>query len=212
MAIIELPSEDPAMKTFKLLTVATITVIGMFFSSVAWAALELTPRFSLSEEYNDNIFLRESNRESDWITTVEPGLSLDYNQRSIDLTLDYSLRYRLYKENTSEDQDRFRDVQRGSANLLFFSGRPFTLRTTGTISRETLNERDRDLEFNDTVERATVYRGSITPEYRLRFGPTISAVFGYSFNLVDYADSRGDDYIEHQGRITLNKNLTANLD
>lgn len=200
------------MKTFKLLTVATVTVLGMLFSSIAWSAIEVTPRFSLSQEYNDNIFLSESNRESDWITTVEPGVSLGYTQRSLDLTLDYSLRYRFFKDNTSEDQDRFRDVQRGSADLLFFSGRPFTLRTTGTIARETLSERDRDLEFNDTVQRSTVYRASIMPEYRLRLGPTTTAIFGYSFNLVDYADSRGNDYIEHQGRVTLNKNVTANLD
>ena len=200
------------MKTLKFLAFLLVTAVGLLLSSVAWSAIEVTPRFSLSQEYNDNIFLRESNRQSDWITTVEPGLSLGYTQRSLDLTLDYSLRFRFYQDNTSKDQDSFREVQRGSANLLFFSGRPFTLRTTGTISRETLTERDRDLEYNDTEQRSTVYRVSIIPEYRLRLGPTTTAIFGYTFNLVDYVDSAGNDYIEHQGRLTLNKNLTANLD
>ncbi|MFO7766137.1 MAG: TIGR03016 family PEP-CTERM system-associated outer membrane protein [Pelovirga sp.] len=200
------------MKPTKLLTIALVTSIGLLFSPAAWSAVEVTPRFTLSQEYNDNIFLRESNRESDWITTVEPGLNLDYDQRSLEMSLDYSLRYRFYNSNTSEDQDKFRDVQRGAADLLFFGGRPFTLRATGTISRETLNERDRDLEFNDTVDRSTVYRLSVTPEYRLRLGSTASAVFGYTFNLVDYADRAGDDYIEHVGRTTIEKNISANLD
>lgn len=200
------------MKTFKLLTVATVSVLVMLLSSVAWSAIELTPRFSLSQEYNDNILLSESNRESDWITTVEPGVSLAYARRSLDLTLDYSLRYRFYKDNTTEDQDRFRDVQRGAADLLFFSDRPFTLRTSGTITREPLSERDRDLEFIDTDDWSTVYRLSVIPEYRWQMTPNLSTVVGYSLNLVDYADSRGNDYIEHQGRVTLNQNLTANLD
>jgi len=212
MVIIRLLREEIAMRIIKLLTVVTVALLGMLFSSVAWSSIELTPRFSLSQEYNDNISLRETNREIDWITTVEPGLILDYSQRSIDLSLDYSLRYRFYRDNTSEDQDRFREVQRATANLLFFSGRPFTLLTTGTISRETLSERDRDLEFNDTVQRSTVYRLSIMPEYRLRLGPKTSAVVGYSLNLVDYVDRGGNDYIEHQGRATLNQHLTANLD
>ena len=200
------------MKTPKILIVAVALVLGMLFSSAAWSAVDISPRFSLSQEYNDNIYLRESNRQSDWITTVEPGLSLGYSRRSLEMTLDYSLRYRFFKDNTSENQDRFRDVQRGAADLLFFGGRPFTLRATGTVTRETLDERDRDLEFNDTVERSTVYRLSLIPEYRLRVGPTTAVIFGYSFNMVDYAASAGSDYIEHQGRTTIEKNISANLD
>ena len=200
------------MKTLKRLTVLLVATVGLLISSAAWSAIEVAPRFSLSQEYNDNIFLRESNRESDWITTVEPGLNLSYNRRSLDMSLDYSLRYRFFKDNTSENQDRFRDVQRGAADLLFFGGRPFTLRATGTVTRETLDERDRDLEFNDTVERSTVYRLSLIPEYRLRVGPTTAVIFGYTFNMVDYADRRGDDYIEHLGRTTIEKNISANLD
>jgi len=200
------------MKTFKLLTVATVTVLGMLFSSVAWAAFELTPRFSLSQEYNDNVFLTDTNREDDWITTVEPGIALLYDQRSLELSLDYSLRYRNYKNNSEEDQDSLRDIQRGALDAVFFGGRPFTLTTRGSITRETLDERDRDLEFNDTVERSTVYRLSVTPEYRWRITPTLATVFGYSLNLVDYADSRGDDYLEHLGRFIMEKNISQALD
>ncbi len=200
------------MNRLQRLTVLLVATGSLLLSTAAWSAVEITPRFSLAQEYNDNIFLRESNRESDWITTVEPGLNLSYNQRSLDMSLDYSLRYRFFRNNTSEDQDRFRDVQRGAADLLFFGGRPFTLRATGTVTRETLDERDRDLEFNDTVNRSTVYRLSLIPEYRLRVGPTMAVIFGYRFNLVDYVDRRGDDYIEHQGRTTIEKNISANLD
>ena len=197
-------------KIFRILLLSSAVLLLVFSS--AWSAMELAPRFTLSQEYNDNIFLTESNRESDWITTLEPGLSFGYDHRSLQMTLDYALRYRFFKNNTSEDQDRFRDIQRGAADLLFFSGRPFTLRTTGTITRETINERDRDLEYNDTRDRSTVYRLSLIPEYYLRIGPTMGVVFGYTLNLVDYVDRRGNDYLEHLGRVSINKSLFANLD
>ncbi len=200
------------MHMTKNLTVLLIVILGLLISSTVWAAVEITPRFSIAEEYNDNVFLTDTNREDDWITTVEPGIGLLYNQRSLELTLDYSLLYRFYKNNSDEDQDRFRDVQRGALDALFFGGRPFTLSVVGTITRETLDERDRDLEFNDTVDRSTVYRVSATPEYRLRISPTLAAVFGYSLNLVDYAASEGDDYLEHQGRFTIEKNISQALD
>ncbi len=200
------------MKTFKLLTVATVSVLGILFSSFAWAAIEFTPRFSLSEEYNDNVFLSDNNREDDWITTVEPGIALLYHQRSLELSLDYSLRYRKYKNNSEEDQDSLRDIQRGAVDAVLFGGRPFTLTARGTITRETLNERDRDLEFNDTVDRSTVYRASVTPEYRWRMTPTLTTVIGYSLNMVDYADSEGDDYLEHVGQFSIEKNISQALD
>lgn len=189
-----------------------VCVALLLISSVVWAAVEITPRFSLAEEYNDNVYLTESDRQDDWITTIEPGISLLYNQRSLELALDYSLLYRFYKNNSDEDLDSFRDVQRGTLDALFFGGRPFTLTARGTITRETLDERDRDLEFNDTVNRSTVYRVSVTPEYRWRIAPTLATVVSYSLNLVDYAASEGNDYLEHQGLVTIEKNISQALD
>ena len=38
--------------------------------------IEFTPTVTLQEEYNDNFFLTDKNRKSDWRTTLSPGVSL----------------------------------------------------------------------------------------------------------------------------------------
>jgi predicted porin len=41
------------------------------------APLTLTPSVTIAEEYNDNIFLNNANRQSDFITTISPGITVD---------------------------------------------------------------------------------------------------------------------------------------
>lgn len=41
------------------------------------APLTFTPSVTIAEEYNDNIFLNNANRQSDFITTITPGVSVD---------------------------------------------------------------------------------------------------------------------------------------
>ena len=79
-------------------------VLSCFLSPVlnAWAEIEIHPRLTVEEEYNDNIFLDSRNEEEDWITTIQPGISLDYRNRSVEATVDYSLRYRFYKDNSEK--------------------------------------------------------------------------------------------------------------
>ena len=196
------------MKLSKLLVV-TLALFGILFSAVnVWSAFEIHPYLALEEEYNDNIFLSDNNEEEDWITTVEPGISLIYDNRSLEATVDYSLRYRFYKDNSDENLDKFKDVQRANATALFFGGRPFTLRLAETISREAIDERD-DNQFNDIENRSTVYHSTVTPEYRWQLTQTFSLIFGYTYDRFDYVDSRGNDSEEHEGRFSLVKQLSS---
>ena len=189
--------------------IVALALFGMMFSaSNVWSAFEIHPYLTLEEEYNDNIFLSDENEEEDWITTVEPGISLSYDNRSVAATVDYSLRYRFYKDHEDETLDKFKDVQRADATALFFGGRPFTLRLSETISRETIDERD-DNEFNDIENRSTVYHTTAVPEYRWQLTPTFSLVFGYTYDRYDYVDARGNDSEEHEGRFSLVKQLSA---
>ncbi len=189
--------------------VTALAICGLLFSAMnAWSAFEIHPCLTLEEEYNDNIFLSDNNEEEDWITTVEPGISLNYDNRSLEAMVDYSLRYRFYKDNSDENLDKFKDVQRANATALFFGGRPFTLRLAETISRETIDERD-DNEFNDIENRSTVYHSTVTPEYRWQLTQTFSLIFGYTYDRFDYVDSRGNDAEEHEGRFSLAKQLSS---
>src|SRR6056297_1355712 len=100
--------------------VAVSALLCMVLPVSAMAAMEIHPRLSLEQEYNDNIDLTADNEEEDWITTIEPGINLQYDNRSLEGTVDYALRYRFYKDNDEDNLDTFKDVQRADASLLFF--------------------------------------------------------------------------------------------
>lgn len=174
------------------------------------AAFEYHPYLILEEEYNDNINLTDEDEEDDWITTVQPGIRLGYDSRSLTATVDYSLRYRFYQENDEESLDEFEDVQRADATALFFEGRPFTLRVSEVISRETLDESDDNL-YSET-DRSTLYHLTVAPEYDWRLTPTLSLVLGYGYDRYDYAESAGNDSREHSGSATLLKMLSSSND
>jgi len=196
------------MKSLKILFVGIALFVLLSPTISAWAELEIHPRLMVEEEFNDNIFLDSANEEEDWITTIQPGITLNYQNRSIEAAVDYSLRYRFYKDNSGENLDKFKDVQQANATALFFNGRPFTLHLSETISREALDTRD-DYQFSDAENRSTVYHSTVTPEYRLQLMPTFSLLFGYTYDRTDYVDPRGDDVEEHEGRISLVKQISA---
>ncbi len=100
-----------------------LLVVGLLSCPVhSFAAAEFHPRLMVEEEYNDNIFLSDGNEVDDWITTVAPGISLNYTNRSVEASLDYSLNYQFYQEDADRNQDNFEDVQRADVNVLFFAG------------------------------------------------------------------------------------------
>ena len=196
------------MKSFITIVVGIGLFVLLSAATGAWAEMEIHPRIMVGEEYNDNIFLDPANEQGDWITKVQPGISLNYRNRSVEATADYSLRYRFYKDNSDENLDNFKDVQQAEATALFFGNRPFTLRLSEVISREALDTRY-DFASSDTENRSTVYHTKVAPEYRLQLVPTFSLLFGYTYDRTNYVDSRGNDAEEHEGSISLVKQLSA---
>ncbi len=192
--------------------VCTLTFVMLLSSLSAYAAVEFHPSLLVGEEYNDNIYLADENEEEDWITTIQPGISLLFSNRSVDITGTYSLLYRFYKNNDQENEDRFEDVQRAEATAEFFSGRPFTLSASQIIAREVLDERDDIADYNDIEERSTVYRTSVTPAYRYQITPTLYSTAAYTYNLIVYVEPEGIDTQEHLGRLTLDKSLNSRLE
>ncbi len=65
------------------------------------APLTLTPTIAVSEEYNDNLFLNNLNRRSDWVTGVAPGVSLAGENETYRLTAGYSFTAEVYARETS---------------------------------------------------------------------------------------------------------------
>jgi hypothetical protein len=164
---------------------------------------------SLEEQFNDNLFLSDSHPQRDLITTVRPGIVLNYKAPASEIALDYSLNYQFYRTHSEQNQDRFVDVQRTTGSALFFGGRPFHLLMTGTISRENLDTRNNSTAFNDLVNKSTVYHLTVAPEYRRQLLPSLSLVFGYVYDRIEVIDAVKDSE-GHTGSLSLEKQLSSN--
>ena len=201
------------MKSSRLLMIAIIVLFGVLASFAnSWSAFEIHPRLMVGEEYNDNIDLDDKNKKDDWITTIAPGISFTYGARSLDAVVDYSMHFRFYKKHSSNDQDSIKESQRGSATLSFFSGRPFTLLVSETVTNVALNQRDNNVDYNTSKNRTTLYQTKVAPQYRWQLTPTFSVVYGYDYNRDDYVDKRGDDTEEHVGHVSLVKQVSSATD
>ena len=73
------------------LVIAFVFLLSGIYSTQVWANIEVHPRLFLQEEYTDNLFLTKNDRESDWISTIAPGINLRYDGRSIDVLIDIVL-------------------------------------------------------------------------------------------------------------------------
>jgi len=66
------------------------------------APLTIVPSFTLSEEYNDNVFLDNGNRKSDFITGFTPGIAISYERPTYRLAAGYNFTAELFAKETEE--------------------------------------------------------------------------------------------------------------
>ena len=62
-----------------------------------------TPRISISEAFNDNVFLTEHGKRADAITYITPGFNLSGQTSRIQGTLDYAPSAAIYAQNSSQN-------------------------------------------------------------------------------------------------------------
>ena len=152
----------------------------------AQARMQYGLGMNVSEEYNDNIYLDRRDKEEDWITTIDPGLSFFLETNNLDVNLDYSLSLRYYKDNTDENQNDFKDIQRARGTATLFPGDPFTVVANANVSTVIVDEREATSDENSFVNRALMYDLSINPNYNWRITSTFNASLGYLYHYVTY--------------------------
>lgn len=74
---------------------------------IGHAAIEITPRLTTGVDYTDNYSLANDNpgseAESEWITRISPGLSVDMDGRHLGLSLNYDPSYTMYDRYSDRD-------------------------------------------------------------------------------------------------------------
>src|SRR5213594_1544354 len=96
-----------------------LELLGLLIPGAQRGPVTLTPSISVSEEYNDNIFLDNRNRQWDFITSFSPALTLYVNRPSYQLSAGYSFGADLYarEDRLSNAFDRQNFVATGLYRL-----------------------------------------------------------------------------------------------
>jgi hypothetical protein len=179
--------------------------------SHAWARLGVEPRLAVREEYDDNIFLDSADEESDFITTVHPGLALRWDARHFTLVLDYDLQFLFYRDHSEFDETSVRDAQRARAEAEILPGKRFSVRILDEYKRVPIDRRRPAVESNQIVNKTNVNRFLLNPRYRLGKLPALQATLGYQYEQFNYDSPEGDDNSNHVLKLALARQMSDRL-
>jgi len=150
------------------------------------AGVSFKPSIVLREEYDDNIFLTDDDRKSDYITRILPSFHIDYKTPFWDLNSDYTLNWWYYanlRDSKNSHNLKLESQVRIIRNLLY-------LDMSDTYSSVVLNPRRPSTDINLDVNRTDSNNAMISPYVKYQINPLISLSTGYRYNNIWYR--RGD--------------------
>lgn len=169
------------------LIIVSITVISLMIcpGQALSDEFKLTPSLAVSEKYNDNIFLTDTDIQKDWVTVLAPGLELVDRTERFDLNVKARI-----------DDIHYNDLQDLNAVDQFYSGRlrfalndRITLAPSAGFSRDSQPDRDIDatgLTLSTARREKQNYGASM--DYRLHDMTMATLSYKYDAERYDQAD------------------------
>lgn len=181
----------------------SLGLVIMLMPSLGFAAQwRLTPSIELVETYTDNVTLSsDANSESDWISQINPALSLTGKGRELELAFDYRMQNLLY----------LGDSDRNNTNHQFNAGLQATLApdwlfldASSILSQQVLSTDEKVSVGNLGIlgGREDVLTTKISPYIQTRVTQWMVADLRYSQDSVSYSGSTAVD--SSSERVNLN--------
>jgi hypothetical protein len=171
------------------------------------APITLTPTFTISEEYNDNIFLNNSNKESDFITGFTPGVELTFERMDYRLTALYRFTSELYADHSELDQ-----VLRRQDFFLDGAWR-VTPRLTLSLADSFVSSTDTNIVTEEGVStgRTRALSNTFTPalSYDITSLTSVRVTTSYTHQEFEADELRGSDV--YRGDLSFDRRLTPLL-
>ena len=95
-------NNNPGMYAQRLLLLGV--AMSCIASSVSAGDWKITPRISVNETATDNVALSSSNKKSDLVTDITPGISIDGSGGRAKLRFDYQMHNLIYAQDSSRNQ------------------------------------------------------------------------------------------------------------
>jgi len=106
--------------------------LDRLYATQAQGPLTLIPSLTVAEEFNDNVFLNNTNKKSDFITQFTPGFTLAAQRPDLHLLASYNLTSEVYAKESSLDNAVARQAL--LATLSYQATRSVTLNLTDALA------------------------------------------------------------------------------
>ncbi len=170
------------------------------------AEFHLEPTLTVSEEYNDNILLREEDPVDEYITRIIMGLQMDYASNRLTLDVLYAPEYRYFANYDDYPEEGVRDEVVHSLdasgrfnvieNLFFMEASDVYERISLDITRDFTRE---SLFVNQT-DRNTF---TLNPYFRISGTAPLTMEYGYRYVDVWYESDEGIDRYDNIAYVDL---------
>ncbi len=172
------------------------------------ADFELTPSLSLSEEYDDNIFLSKSDKEDDFITRVVPEIVMKYRTTFWDWAIKGAADYRYYARRTQSDKIApFLDAK-GKIELL--KERLF-LDLSDSYQRTSLSLATDFTQVSLSQDQSDRNVFNASPYVLLRPSSLITIKTGYTYANIWYKDPEAVNKTGHTGYVEATYELSPKV-
>ena len=185
--------------------VLAMILVGVGTGVAAAQTLTLTPSLAISESYDDNIRFSSTNRQSDFVTGLSPGLRLELKDYPWSLALGGSLGGEVYAEHT--ELDNIGDNAEGSATAEYRPTPIFSLSLGDSIVRS-VNAGLVDPQSGLITGRFTSTSNAVTPAANYQFNPRTSGRVQYSFRTLRSDSALARDSDTHEAGLSFQRQLT----
>ncbi len=158
-------------------------------ASYSQTHMELTTSLSLSEEYDDNLDLDDSNEQSDYVTMLSPSVNFSLLSQHTQLGLEYTPSFVWYSEETEDNT--VRHSARLTLSLELAERFRLDLSDTYVYSDDPLEETEDIQGARDS--RNTYKRNSGDISLTYLFGPENTLSVGYRNSSLENEDEDEDD-------------------
>ena len=162
----------------------------------------VTPSASLTEQYDDNVFLSSSKRESDFLTRITPGFKAGYHSTPFTLLGNFSFDSEIFAEHPE-----LGGAANGKQVGLQTSYMPTQVLTLGLNATFTETQTPGLLNAQTGIEqgRARSTRVSASPTVAYKLTPLTTGHASYSYTT---SDANGLTTVGHQAGLGLARQLT----
>ena len=163
-----------------------------------------TPRISVNEEYTGNVFFTAENQQSDFITVVSPGFTLEASERTKGVSLTYDAGLSFYHRNTENDTLRhnarlaaWTDLSK-TTKLNFYNS---FQRTEEPFSEYFVTEATPDVDPTRRTGRQPYNRNTAGANVDYQISKYDSISMGYVYSILDNEDPTLEDSTSHNPSI-----------